>query len=269
VTPGAFTAAGLPVPEDPRQWNACQLSRREGWPWSPARDDHARRRGAELLGFIVVDIDTPMAVDGTPMVNAFRWLSDRATEAGEILDPSATVAVRTPGHPDSRHLPGWHLWYREDPDRPVRMGPFKRCRAVEIKSRGTCPGSPGYEVRHAPAELPVLPRWLADLAGRPRAPMAGPAQGGTVSAASVWKRLHGVIGCVLGAERGERNRVLFWGALRAGELVVAGALDAVAAEQALREAAGDIGLVHEDGERAVLATIRSGFERAGVAYAAR
>ncbi len=88
----------------------------------------------------MVDIDTPMAVDGTPMIEVFRWLSDHAAEAGEILDPSTTVAVRTPGHPDRWHLPDWHLWYREDPDRPARMGSFKRCRAVEIKSRGTCPG---------------------------------------------------------------------------------------------------------------------------------
>jgi hypothetical protein len=57
--------------------------------------------------------------------------------------------------------------------------------------------------------------------------------------------------------------------MRAGELVAAGAVDGAAAERALREAAADIGLVHEDGERAVIATIRSGFARTGVAYAAR
>jgi hypothetical protein len=268
VTRGAFQAAGVPLPEDPRQWNACQLSQREGWPWSPALDEHTRRRGSELLGFVLVDVDNPMAVDGTPMVDALRWLSDRAVEAGAILDLSATVTVRTPGHPDSGHLPGWHLWFAADPDRPVRMGPLTRCRAVEVKQRGTCPGSPGYRIHHAPAELPVLPRWLSELAGRPRQSMTIPG-GDTVSAVSAWKRLHGVLGRVLGAERGERNQMLFWGAMRAGELVAAGTMDAAAAERALCEAAADIGLVGEDGERAVLATIRSGLERAAVAYAAR
>jgi hypothetical protein len=36
-------------------------------------------------------------VDGTPMIDALRWLSDRAVEAGELLDLSATVSVRIPG----------------------------------------------------------------------------------------------------------------------------------------------------------------------------
>lgn len=99
--------------------------------------------------------------------------------------------------------------------------------------------------------------------------MTVPVTGSNVSAATTWKRLHGVIGCLLSAERGERNQTLFWAARRAGELVAAGAIEAAMVERALREAAADIGLVSEDGERAVMATIRSGLERAGVAYAAR
>ena len=39
-----------------------------------------------------------------------------------------------------------------------------------------------------------------------------------------------------------------------------------AAGQALTDAAAQVGLVREDGQRAVAATIRSGFERMGVAY---
>jgi hypothetical protein len=53
-----------------------------------------------------VDIGTPAAVDGAPMVDALRWLSDRAVEAGGLLDRSATLSVRTLGRPDSGHLPG-------------------------------------------------------------------------------------------------------------------------------------------------------------------
>ena len=180
VTPGAFRAAGLPVPEHPAQRNVYQLTRRQGLPWTPGLDGHIRRRGGELLGhgeLILVDIDTPAAADGTPMINALRWLSDRAVEAGGLLDLSASVSVRTPGHPDSGHLPGWHLWYRADPACPVHMGPLARCHAVELRTRGTCPGSPGYVVWSEPDHLPVLPRWIADLAGPPSGPVTSTGTG--------------------------------------------------------------------------------------------
>ena len=74
---------------------------------------------------------------------------------------------------------------------------------------------------------------------------------------------HTVLAC---ARRGERNRLLFWASLRVGELVADGDLDAGAAGQALTDAAAQIGLVREDGQRAVVATVRSGFQRMGVAY---
>jgi len=267
VTAGAFRAAGLPVPEHPEGLNVYRLTGRRGLPWSPGIDAHVRRRGAELLGhggLVLVDVDIPAAVDGTPLVDSLRWLSDRAVEAGEIPDLSATLAVRTPGHPRSGHLPGWHLWYRPDPRRPVRMGPLVSRRTVELRDRGTCPGSPGYEVWHAPRELPVLPAWIAALAGPPR-PRPAPVPASTATA-GVWRRLHGLISRVL-AERdqGERNKVLFWASARAGELVAAGGLDPGAAEMALLAAAAEIGLVREDGERRVAGTIRSGLHAGGAA----
>jgi hypothetical protein len=266
VTQAAFRAAGLPVPGHPAQRNVYQLTRRKGLPWTPGLDAHVRRRGGELLGqgqLILVDIDTVAADDGAPMVNAVRWLAERAVEAGGLLDLSATVSVRTPGHPDSGHLPGWHLWYRADPACPVHMGPLARCHAVELRARGTCPGSPGYVVWSEPDRLPVLPRWIAGLAGPPM-PVASTWVGhGSVGGQA---RLHGIIGRLLAAQRGERNRLLFWASLRIGELVAEGDLDAAAAGQALTDAAARVGLVREDGQRAVAATIRSGFQRTGVAY---
>ena len=267
VTPGAFRAAGLPVPGHPAQCNVYQLTRRQGLPWTPGLDGHIRRRGGELLGrgqLILVDIDTPMAADGTPVADALRWLADRAVQAGGLLDLSATLSVRTPGHPGSGHLPGWHLWYRADPARPVRMGPLARCHAVELRARGTCPGSPGYVVWAEPDQLPALPWWIAGLAGPPPVPAAstGTGHGGAGAAA----RLHGIIGRLLAAQRGERNRLLFWASLRTGELIADGDLDAETAGQALTGAAARIGLVREDGQRAVAATIRSGFQHMGVAY---
>ena len=143
------------------------------------------------------------------------------------------------------------------------MGPLARCHAVELRTRGTCPGSPGYVVWSQPDQLPVLPRWIAGLAGPPM-PVTGTGTGhGSAGAAA---RLHGIIGRLLAAQRGERNRLLFWAGLRVGEMVADGELDAGVAGQALTDAAAMIGLVEEDGQRAVAATIRSGFQRVGVAY---
>jgi hypothetical protein len=269
VTRGAFTAAGLPVPDDPRQHNSYQLSQRQGWPWSPALDEHTRRRGAELLGgseFVCIDCDVTLAVDRSVWLDGMKWLVNAGTERGELLDLTTFVAVRTPGNPSRGHGPGWHLWARADPETPVRFGVLARCKVVELKPRCTAPGSPGYEVRHAPRELPTLPRWIAELAGPPRVFSAPRRTGG--SPAAVWRRLHGIVGRVL-AERdqGERNSVLYWAACRTGELVASGALDGATAERVLCQAAAEIGLTHDDGEAAVRATIRSGFSHGTVGAA--
>jgi len=266
VSAGAFTAAGLPVPEHHGQRNVYQLTGRQGLAWTPGLDARIRRRGGELLGhgqLILVDIDVPAAADGSPLVDAVRWLADRAVAAGGLLDLSATVSVRTPGHPASGHLPGWHLWYRADPARPVHLGPLDRCHAIELRSRGTCPGSPGYPARPPPAELPALPAWLAGLAGPPPVPATATSSGH--GGAYAQARLGGILGRLRAARRGERNRLLFWASLRTGELVADGDLDARTAIQALTSAATQIGLASEDGPRAVAATIRSGLHRTGAA----
>jgi hypothetical protein len=255
VSAGAFRAAGLPVPEHLGQRNVYQLTGRQGLAWTTGLDTQIRRRGGELLGhghLILVDIDVPAAVDDSPLV------------AGELLDLSATVSVRTPGHVASAHLPGWHLWYRADPTRPVHLGPLGRCHAIELRSRGTCPGSPGYPVRSHPDELPALPPWLAGLAGPPPATATATSTGH--GGAHAEARLQGILGRLRTARRGERNRLLFWASLRTGELVTDGDLDARTAIQALTSAATQIGLASEDGPHAVTATIRSGFRRAGAAW---
>jgi len=256
VSAGAFTAAGLPVPEHPGRRNIYQLTGRQGLAWTPGLDAQIRRRGGELLGhgqLILVDIDVPAAADGSPLVDAVRWLADRAVAAGGLLDLSATVAVRTPGHPASGHLPGWHLWYRADPARPVHLGPLGRCHAIELRTRGTCPGSPGYPVRSHPGELPALP------------PAPATATSTGHRGAHAQARLAGILGRLRAARRGERNRLLFWASLRTGELVADGDLDERTAIEALTSAATQIGLAGEDGPRAVTATIRSGLGRAGAA----
>jgi hypothetical protein len=145
----------------------------------------------------------------------------------------------------------------------VHLGPLARCHAIELRTRGTCPGSPGYLICAHPDELPVLPHWIAALAGPPPAPATTTVSGH--GGAHAQARLAGLIRRLLAARRGERNQLLFWASLRAGELAADGDLDAREAARALTGAATQIGLSGEDGPRAVAATIRSGFRRAGAA----
>jgi hypothetical protein len=263
VTSGAFRARGVPVPQDKRQWNAYRLSAGIGWEWSSGIDRHVRRRGAELLGgrtYLCVDCDTALAVDGSVWVDGFRKLADLAIEAGSFLDLTGCVCVRTPGH-DS-HGPGWHLWWRADPDHPVRTGPLRQCPLVEIKSRCTAPASPGYVVRSKPEDgLDVLPRWLADLAGPPRSPAA--AVPGRRDSGRVTERLEGLVSFLLDAGPGDmRNARLYWCACRCAEMVAAGELNQAAAERMLFRAADENGHVAKHGAPATRATIASGLRTA-------
>jgi hypothetical protein len=263
VTPRAFELAGLPVPEDRREWNIYRLTERRGEEWSPAVDKHIARFGGELLPggqLVCIDCDQQLAIDGEVWRDGLRWLTDAGAEAGQLLDITRFVSVRTPGDRDRMHGPGWHLWARSDPEYPVRSGALKRCAAVEIKSRATAPGSPGYEVRHAPAELPVVPRWIAELAGPPREPTTTRHQGGQVNSLH---RLEGILTRLIDAGPGDhRNDLLHWSACRCGEMIAADELDAATAEQVLYRAAEDNGHVAKHGAAATLATIRSGLRTA-------
>jgi hypothetical protein len=258
VTPGAFRAAGLPVPEDPRQWNIYRLTDRRGYTWSPAIDAHVRRRGAELLGgseFLCIDCDAPLAIDGSVWQDGFRRLSDIAAADGDLLDLSGCIPVRTPGH--ASHGPGWHLWYRADPDCPVKLGPLSRCPAIEIKSRATAPGTPGYTIRSEPdGPLALLPRWLSALAGPPRIITLENRRPGRGDAA---RRLEAVLDFLLCSGPGDgRNARLYWSACRLGELIAEGALESAAAEHALMRAAEENGHTAKHGEHQTHATILSG-----------
>lgn len=265
MTAGAFSAAGLPVPEDPRQRNAYQLTGRRGYPWSPAIDAHVRRRGAELLGgseFLCVDCDTSLAVDGSVWQDGLRRLADLAAGSGAVLDLSGCVAVRTPGN--GTHGAGWHLWFRADPACPVRHGPLARCPLIEIKNRCTAPGSPGYVLRSVPdGPLDTLPEWLSALAGPPR-PVISP--GRQQARGDAARRLESVLDFLLSSRPGDgRNGRLYWAACRLAELIAEDVLEPAAAEHALMRAAEENGHTGKHGEHQTRATIESGLRRRSAA----
>jgi putative DNA primase/helicase len=115
------------------------------------------------------------------------------------------------------------------------------------------------------------PGWLLDLiapglAAAPRRPptalpvSAHSRNSGRV-AAYVASALAGEVGRVQSARPGYRNLALCQASANVGEIVGAGVLDRNLAEAWLTLAAGECGLVRDDGHRAVLATIASGMAR--------
>ena len=255
VKPGAFEARGMEVPERRTHRNVHRLTRGRGYPWSADLDLWTEQHGAEILPgpFVLVDCDAELLIDGSAGIDGFRWLADAAAQAGGILDPSQCVAVRTPGHRDRGHAPGWHLWFSA-PEQPVRFGPLRRCRQVEIKRRGTAPGSPGYAVRYLPgAPLPVLPGWLCDLAGpapSPHAPVSDASCRGA-STRYVRARLEGLLSALLGAQNGERNSMLYWAAARCAGMIADGQLDESTARRVLADAADRLRLDRDEAARTI------------------
>ena len=258
VAPGAFRARDMPVPERPQERNAYQLTRGEGFPWSPPLDRHVRTRGAELRGrggLAVVDLDVTGDGDG------IADLARLASSLGVTPDVGGAVIVATPGH--GSHQPGRHLWFAADPSMPVRFGPLKGWPRVEIKGNGTCPGSPGYRVlAEPPGALGMLPRWLARVAGPPVSP--GPAGGGRDGSRPQGRpaaRLTGLVRSLLEADD-DRNRLLFRCAARCGEMIRDAQLERDVAESALMRACEENGYIAKHGYRHALDTIRSGFRTA-------
>jgi hypothetical protein len=73
--------------------------------------------------------------------------------------------------------------------------------------------------------------------------------------------LAGVVRAVAQAPLGERNRVAFWGACRAGEMVAAGLLDADAAIEVIVVAAERAGLPEREARRTAISGIWTGSAR--------
>ena len=82
----------------------------------------------------------------------------------------------------------------------------------------------------------------------------------TMPAFQVNEALNAIADRVAETPPGERNSVLFWAACRFGEVVAAGRITYEEAEDGLLDAAYQCGLVDDDGEYAVLATIGSGLD---------
>jgi hypothetical protein len=77
------------------------------------------------------------------------------------------------------------------------------------------------------------------------------------------RRTQQILHAVEVAKPGKRNKLLYWAACRFGEIMTEGQLRPWVAVQLLKSAAQLCGLVRDDGERAVMATILSGLRKGG------
>lgn len=221
----------------------------------------------EASGCFVLDVDTKDGFDGRADLEHLELLYD-------ILP--TTWRSRTPSG-------GEHIWFRQ-PDRPLTnrvhfripdgQGGEKKS-GLDVRTTGGAAAAPpsrkasgAYVWLTGPgdADLAHAPHWLLELIDPPLPPCK-PFE--PVHVASLDRTARYVEAAVNGecgdlarmAQGSGRNLKLFMASANLGQLVGAKLLAEATAEGALIAAAGDCGLVKEDGLRAVRATIASGMKK--------
>jgi hypothetical protein len=210
-------------------------------------------------GVFVLDIDRKSGVDG---LTTLVGLEERC---GHL--PATWLTETQSG--------GLHQWFALPLDRRIGNR-VSFAPGLDIRGEGGFVVAPPSVVGDRPyrwasppsrAALSEAPQWLLDLAApppppksqRPSTAFSGASTGHLVGyvASAVEREAH----AVAHAPRGLRNPRLFLAAARLGELVAAGLLPRGVVEAVLEAAAADCGLIHDDGVRAVAATISSGLAR--------
>jgi hypothetical protein len=237
--------------------------------WSQRPSANLSLACGPLSGVLALDIDRKGTVDG------FAALDDLQAEFGTL---PKTVRSRTPSG-------GRHLLFRF----PIGVSPANRVGLKRYSPDGSRRVYAGLDVRADGASICLPPsrrpdgayRWEAspddvDLAPVPRwllalmlsEPPARP-PGPPLRMSSVDKAARYISAAVdrecaslaaMGPNSG-RNLRLFQAAANLGELVGGGLLPQSLAEAALEQAAGECGLVREDGLGSVRASIASGMRR--------
>lgn len=220
-------------------------------------------------GVLALDIDRHGSADG------FAAL---ASLAGEFGDVPRTVKSQTPSrgahllfaYPEGAHPQNRVGLKRYDQDggRRVYAGLDVRGAGASICAPPSVKPAGAYVWERCPftSDLAPVPEWLLSLMlSEPPPRPFKPVRVGSDSARAVRYVLAAVNGecadVAATAAGAGRNQRLFIAAARLGELVGGGLLPTDAAEGALERAAGECGLVADDGLRAVQMTIASGLKR--------
>lgn len=191
-------------------------------------------------GLVVLDEDAPGELD--------RLCRDQGRELPETF----TVSTGK----------GRHVYFRQPPGLPFTnaTGALRDYR-VDVRGRGGYVVGPGSQhaagrVYSVLIEAPIapVPSWIATLL-RPPAPPPRPV---TASPAGTRQDLTGIVRFVLGATEGvDRNRRLYWGALRLFERVRDGRLTEPAGVAMLRDAAAAIRLPDSEASATIASARRA------------
>jgi hypothetical protein len=224
-----------------------------------------------VSGCFVLDVDAKDGFDGHADLVALQGLF------GPL---PATWCSKTPSG-------GAHLWFRQ-PDRPMtNRVHFKipdgqggeRKSGLDVRTAGGAAAAPpsrkeagAYSWVNGPGDIDLAdaPHWLLELIDPPLPPSKPfePVHIGSLDRTTRYVEAAVNAECaeLAGMAAGSgRNLKLFMASANLGQLVGANLLPEAVAERALVAAAGDCGLVREDGMRGVMATIASGMKK-GLAH---
>ena len=219
-----------------------------------------KRRPASNIGIatgaashlLVVDLD------GIEATEAWNKLT-----TGRENPETITVHTLRPG--------GLHRWYSTELDIPNTTGKV----ASKIDTRGhhgyvLAPpsiGTGGAVYQWGGGDLiAALPEWLREMIAPPPPPPRPCPQSrladGEVTDLGC-RRWLGVLRELETTARGQRHARLYWASRMGGAMIDGGLVSSSVVEASLLCAADGLGLIEEDGERNVVATIRQGVEKGG------
>ncbi|MFG1265643.1 DUF3987 domain-containing protein [Xanthobacter aminoxidans] len=210
-------------------------------------------------GVIVVDLD----VDDVKGLNGIAEIERLEAFHGRLPDGPAATTPRG----------GAHLFFRHDPDRPLRCSTGKIAPGIDVRADGgfvvLAPSIRADGARYewisppfADLDFPDLPTWLLDLADRPKAALvpAAPVAGHQPTDLDPRCRAYALAAldreaeAVAATPEGGRNARLNQAAHAVGNFVGVGILDEAEVIEALTAAACEAGLAGNE----ITKTIRSG-----------
>lgn len=204
-------------------------------------------------GLLVVDMDVKHNIDG---VTAFEEWAGGWPDTYEVETPSSGV----------------HLYFTDPAGHfgnglgslPKQAGIDIRGRGGYVLGAGSIIDSKRYSVVNDTDPLPLPDYLVKGLSARSQRKRPAGKRGNQwekMLSFQVVDALNRILNCVAEAPEGERNNILYWAACRFDEAVAAGRITEELAEDELLDAAHQCGLVDDDGEYTVLATIESGLYR--------
>jgi hypothetical protein len=193
-------------------------------------------------GLVVLDLDVKGGRDGVAVFEALR--------AGREMPAGPSIRTRSGG---------LHLYLLASPARPFRCSVGRLGPGIDVRAEGgyvVVPPSPGYW-QERPGHPGPVPAWLLALLDPPEPPEPLRETMPPRIATQASCRVAALARRVANAAEGERNNLLYWGACRLAEAVLAGQLSERAAAVIAEEAGRIAGLSHLEARRTVASAFRT------------